>query len=99
MYKRLVTLGGLAVLSLMLLPSTLLAAAAKGPELVVVADTRVITSSVSRYFADLYNTDILMFAVWAVVLTAVLGCVLGIIMDKIMLATGLDLTKRKIIEH
>jgi hypothetical protein len=71
----------------------------KASELVVVADTRVLKSGVMIYFADLYNTNILLFAIWAVVLTAGLGCFLGFFMDKIMGMTGLDLTSRKIVEH
>ncbi|BFR49783.1 hypothetical protein RVX_R28440 [Nitratidesulfovibrio sp. HK-II] len=99
MYRKLAKLGGLAALVPMLVPSSLWAAGGKAAELVVVADTRVLTSPVNRYFANLYNTDILVFAVWAVVLTALLGCILGVIMDRIMMSTGIDLTKRKIIEH
>ena len=71
----------------------------KASELVVVADTRVITGSVMKYFANLYNTNIFLFAVWAVVLTGVYGAFLGWLMDKIMSHTGLDLTSRKIVEH
>lgn len=75
-------------------------ALAKGAsELVVVADTRVISSGVLRYFANLYNFDHLLFAVWAVILTAGYGCFLGVIMDFIMSRTGLDLKHRKIVEH
>ena len=83
----------------MLLPNVLWAAGGKASELVVVADTRVLASGIMRYFADLYNTNITIFAVWAVVLTAVYGCFLGVLMDKLMLLTGLDLRSRKIVEH
>ncbi|MFK4764336.1 DVU0150 family protein [Desulfobaculum sp. SPO524] len=68
-------------------------------DLVVVADTRVISSDILRYFADLYNTNILLFAIWAVVLTAAMGCILGFIMDRVMQHTGIDLSSRKIVEH
>ena len=70
-----------------------------GSELVVVADTRVITNSALRYFADLYNTNVTLFAGWAVVLTAAYGAILGFLMDAIMKHTGLDLSKRTIVEH
>ncbi len=76
-----------------------LAAGGKASELVVVADTRVLDSGAMLYFADLYNTNILLFAVWAVVLTAGYGCFLGFTMDKLMGLTGLDLSSRKIVEH
>lgn len=86
-------------MALTMIPDALWAAGGKASELVVVADTRVLGDGVMRYFADLYNTNITMFAVWAVVLTAVYGCMLGVLMDKLMALTGLDLKSRKIVEH
>jgi len=80
-------------------PELLWAAGKKASELVVVADTRVIESGVLKYFANLYNTNILLFAIWAVVLTAVYGAFLGWLMDQIMERTGLDLHSRDIVEH
>jgi ABC-type Fe3+ transport system permease subunit len=68
-------------------------------EIVVVADTRLIKSGILKYFADIYNTNILVFAIWSVVLTAVYGVILGFLMDWIMSRTGLDLKSRKIVEH
>lgn len=82
-----------------LVPKALMAAGPKAAELVVVADTRMLESGIMRYFADLYNTNITLFAVWAVVLTAGYGCFLGVLMDKVMATTGLDLRSRKIVEH
>ncbi|WP_461208639.1 DVU0150 family protein [Desulfocurvus sp. DL9XJH121] len=67
-------------------------------ELVVVVDTRVIDSAMLRYLADLYNTNITLFAVWTVVLTLLVGSILGLLMDTIMARTGLDLETREIIE-
>lgn len=75
------------------------AAGEKASDLVVVADTRVLDNPVLLYFANLYNTNIVLFAVWTVVLTAAYGCLLGVLMDKLMGMTGLDLTSRKIVEH
>jgi phage shock protein PspC (stress-responsive transcriptional regulator) len=66
--------------------------------LVVVADTRRV-SGILKYIANVYNTDPWLFAVWAVVITAVWGAFLGLLMDFIMERTGLDLKSRKIIEH
>lgn len=89
-----------AVLASLAFPALSLAAGGGGgSELVVVADTRVITSNIIKYFADLYNFNQVLFAVWAVVLTAAYGCFLGVIMDFIMSRTGLDLKSRKIVEH
>lgn len=82
----------------LVLPAMAWAAGGTASELVVVADTRRITG-VMKYFANLYNTNILLFAIWAVVLTAAYGCFLGLIMDVIMSRTGLDLKSRKIVEH
>jgi hypothetical protein len=61
-------------------------------DLVVVADTRVLRGF-SLYLANLYNENVWMFAVWAVVLTALLGGSLGVSMDTIMKRVGLDLSK------
>jgi ABC-type Fe3+ transport system permease subunit len=83
---------------LMLLPKIVLASGDKATNLVVVADTRRVTG-VMHYFADMYNTNIVMFAVWTVVLTVIMGCTLGFLMDFIMSRTGLDLKSRKIVEH
>ncbi|MGD8366241.1 MAG: hypothetical protein PVG78_01255 [Desulfobacterales bacterium] len=91
-------LAALAALYLAM-PGVLWAAGDRASELVVVADTRVIQNGVMKYFANLYNTNIWLFAVWAVVLTAAYGCFLGWLMDKIMSRTGLDLTSREIVEH
>ena len=82
-----------------LVPSILWAAGGPASELVVVADTRMLDSGIMKYFSDLYNHDMLTFAIWAVVLTAGYGAFLGYFMDKIMAHTGLDLKSRKIIEH
>lgn len=80
-------------------PSSVWAGGGKASQLVVVADTRLITNGLVKYIADLYNTNTVLFAVWAVVLTAVYGAFLGFLMDFIMSRTGLDLRSRKIIEH
>ena len=87
-----------AVLFWLLMSGWALAGGEAAANLVVVADTRRVTG-VMHYFADLYNSNILMFAVWTVVLTVAMGCTLGFLMDFIMSRTGLDLKSRKIIEH
>lgn len=82
----------------LLFPGWGLAAGDKATNIVVVADTRRVTG-IMHYFADMYNTNIVMFAVWTVALTVVMGCTLGFLMDVIMARTGLDLKSRKIVEH
>lgn len=74
------------------------AAGEKAGNLVVVTDTRRL-SGIMKYFANLYNTNTLLFAVWAVVLTVLFGAILGFLMDWLMAKTGIDLKSRKIIEH
>ena len=83
---------------ILMVPATVWAAGDKATQIVVVSDTRRLTG-IMKYFSDLYNTNIWMFAVWTVVLTVVLGCSLGFLMDFFMERTGLDLKSRKIIEH
>jgi ABC-type Fe3+ transport system permease subunit len=98
MKKPLSHLVTLAMTGALLLPFDALAAGGKATNIVVVADTRRVTGFL-KYLSNLYNTDVSMFAVWAVVLTAALGCTLGFLMDFVMERTGLDLKSRKIIEH
>ena len=83
----------------LLLPDLALAAGGKAEMLVVVADKRVVSWGPTLWFLDIYNTNPTMFGVWCVILTAVIGCSLGLLADFIMGRTGLDLTSRKIIEH
>ena len=98
MKGKIFRLGGVFAAMVLMLPQWVQASGDKATNIVVVADTRRVTG-VMHYFADMYNTDIVMFAVWTVVLTAAMGCTLGFLMDFIMSRTGLDLKSRKIIEH
>lgn len=99
MKKAMTKLLALVTLAVVWVPEMLWAAGGGGDvPIVVVADTRVV-HGVLHYFSNLYNTNILLFAVWAVVLTAAYGGFLGLIMDKLMGLTGLDLKSRKIVEH
>jgi len=82
-----------------LIPSLVWAGGEKAEDIVVVADTRMVQSAIMKYFSDLYNTNILLFAVWAVVLTALYGVILGLLMDFFMAKIGIDLKSRKILEH
>jgi phage shock protein PspC (stress-responsive transcriptional regulator) len=80
------------------IPSLAWASGEVASNLVVVADTRRV-SGILKYIANVYNTDPWLFAVWAVVITAVWGAILGFLMDFIMERSGLDLKSRKILEH
>jgi hypothetical protein len=83
----------------LLAPAAVWAGGEAATMLVVVADTRRVHSGILRYFADTYNSDPWIFALWAALLTAVYGAFLGFLMDLIMSRTGLDLKSRKIVEH
>ncbi len=96
LFKRITTF---CIMLYLCIPAMAFAAGPKASALVVVADTRRVTGAVEKYFANLYNTNILLFAVWAVVLTALWGVILGVTMDFVMSRTGLDLKSRKIVEH
>ncbi|WP_373497889.1 DVU0150 family protein [Desulfococcus sp.] len=94
----------LVVIMGLMMPTIAPAAGEKAANLVVVADTRVLTDSgyygsFMKYMADAYNSNITVFAVWCTVLTACYGAFLGFLMDYLMSKTGLDLKSRKIIEH
>jgi hypothetical protein len=62
--------------------------------LVHVADTRHLTGF-NLYFANLYNVDRMLFTAMAVGLTGLMGLSLGMLMDVIVGAIGLDLGKRE----
>lgn len=94
--SKILTLSTAAVL---LLPALALAAGGPASDLIVVADTRMLEPGLMKYFADLYNTNTTLFAVWATVMTGVYGCFLGFTMDFLMARTGIDLKSRKIVEH
>ncbi len=84
--------------ALLCLPEWVWASGGAATNLVVVADTRRV-SGILKYFANLYNTNPWLFAIWAVVVTALWGGILGFVMDRIMMHTGIDLKSRKIVEH
>lgn len=84
--------------ALALLPYAALAGGGeKQGKLVHVADTRNL-KGFNLYFADLYNSNRLLFTLEAVLLTAALGVTLGVIMDKLVTMIGLDLSKRSMKE-
>jgi len=77
------------------MPTVLLAGGGeKQGKLVHVADTRNL-KGVNLYFADLYNTNRLLFTLEVVAITALMGLALGLVMDWIVGRIGLDLSKRE----
>jgi hypothetical protein len=83
----------------LLVPDLVMAAGGKADMLIHVADTRIVQSSTTIFFLELYNRDPFMFGVWCTIITALLGGTLGVTTDFIMKRTGIDLTKRTIVEH
>lgn len=82
-----------AVLTAM--PTWLLAGGGeKQGKLVHVADTRNL-KGINLYFADLYNTNRFLFTLEVVAITALMGLVLGLVMDWVVGRIGLDLSKRE----
>ncbi len=77
-------------------------AVAAGPgekqgKLVHVADTRQL-EGFNLFFANLYNTNRMIFTLMVLLITVAMGVGLGILMDKIVGLIGLDLTKRSVKE-
>jgi len=54
--------------------------------LVMVVDTRALDSWLLHYFADLYNSNLLLFAVWTLVLTVVWGVFTSFAADRVVRA-------------
>jgi hypothetical protein len=65
----------------------------KQGKLVHVADTRAL-DGMNLYFANLYNTNRLLFTLEAMLLTAAMGIFLGWLLDILVGLIGLDLNKR-----
>ena len=69
----------------------------KQGKLVHVADTRNL-QGFNLYFANLYNTNRLLFTLEAILITVIMGVTLGFLMDKLVAMIGLDLSKRSVKE-
>ena len=82
-----------------LLPDLAMAGGEKAEALIVVADTRRVTSPTTIFFLNLYNSDPFMFGIWCTIITLAMGVTLGFTTDFLMKRTGLDLTSRKLVEH
>jgi hypothetical protein len=88
------SIASLAMLAPWLLATGMFAAGGESQgALVHVADTRHL-AGFNLYFANLYNADRMLFTVMAVGLTGMMGFALGLLMDTVVGAIGLDLSKR-----
>ncbi len=72
------------------------AAARPARKLVNVADTRALSSGLTHWIADVYNTSYWAFALLVVSIMAVMGAVLGFAFDRVVARLGVDLGR---IEH
>jgi hypothetical protein len=52
-----------------------------------------------KFWNDQYNSNLVMFGFWCTLCTALWGLLLGLITDRIMKLTGLDLTSRDVAEN
>ena len=78
----------------LLVAETIAAGGESQGALVHVADTRHL-AGFNLYFANLYNTNRLLFTALTVGMTGLLGLGLGMLMDVVVGAIGLDLGKRE----
>ena len=101
--KRLHTLWlsivGLALTLPVLLPSLALAAGgAKGPNVVIVADTRRL-DGIMLWWAQMYNDSHVYFTILTIIIIPVTGCIFGFLADVVMNHIGIDLKNRDLAEH
>jgi len=61
--------------------------------LVNVADTRALEPGISKFIADVYNTNLILFGLLVLVTMAGMGALLGFACDKIVGLIGIDLGK------
>jgi hypothetical protein len=61
-----------------------------------VADTRSMSPGVSKWVADIYNSDLIIYGLTVVVVMAAMGAILGYGMDRIVRTFGIDLGR---LEH
>ncbi|MBI5533793.1 MAG: hypothetical protein HY898_13820 [Deltaproteobacteria bacterium] len=84
--------GALAASALLLLPSEVLAAGGKpASKLVNVADTRHLAPGLSKWLADLYNDNLLIYGLVVVAIMAAMGGVLGFVFDRATALFGINL--------
>lgn len=62
-------------------------------KLVAVADTRDLQPGLSKFIADVYNDNLVLFGLLVVVLMAGMGALLGFFFDKIVGLLGINLGK------
>jgi hypothetical protein len=71
----------------------LAAGAAPAEKLVNIADTRGLSSGLTKWIADIYNTSYWTFGFTVVVVMALMGLILGLVCDRLVGMLGLNLGK------
>ncbi len=70
------------------------AAGAEPPTKIInVADTRHMAPGLSRWIADVYNDNLLIFGLLVVVVMVIMGASLGFVFDRLIAMIGIDLGK------
>jgi hypothetical protein len=77
------------------LPTTAWAGGDKATPLQAVADTRNLAPGFTKFLADTYNANLWLYGLYVVLVMAALGLILGLVVDKLMSLTGIDLGKIK----
>lgn len=98
MRKFLAGLIVLAVAVFVFLPEIAMAAADKAAPLIVVAHTTKLTG-IQAWWSNLYNESPLVFTILTGCAVPMAGVILGLVGDFLMSLTGIDLTKRELVEH
>ena len=77
-----------------LISSEALAAGGKpATKLINVADTRAMASGLSKWIADIYNSNLWLYGLTVVVIMAAMGAILGLLFDRLVVLVGIDLGK------
>jgi len=80
------------------LPGAVLAAGGAAKNLVIVADTRGL-SSWAVWLANIYNESHIQFTLFTIIVIPITGLILGLLADLVMRRIGLDLKSRELAEH
>lgn len=56
-----------------------------------VADTRDMKPGISKWIADIYNSNLFLYGITVVLVMAFMGAILGVGMDRIVKLLGIDL--------
>ena len=84
-------------LMLAAMPGLALAAGGKAAAVVIVADTRKL-DGILYWWAEMYNESHFFFAILTMLISPIVGCILGWLADLVMSHIGIDLKHRELAE-